>query len=158
MPQNCSNDVSLVVNYIDNVLTHGSAKEKQSLKDQFGFGPLQDDDFASALENGPWLWQSNQFYTGYSAFYEFCDYVEDAVGSTGPTPSAKGVGLQKALAGYADWSKNVLIPGCTLLAFVILYSSHSQLSMLAITHTLYSCRLRRLRLFRLEFQQLTRLF
>lgn len=30
----------------------------------------------SAIENGPWLWQSNQFTTGYSKFFQFCDAVE----------------------------------------------------------------------------------
>jgi hypothetical protein len=29
-----------------------------------------------AIENGPWLWQSNTFYTGYSGFFKFCDAVE----------------------------------------------------------------------------------
>jgi hypothetical protein len=29
-----------------------------------------------AIENGPWLWQSNSFYTGYSDFFKFCDAVE----------------------------------------------------------------------------------
>jgi hypothetical protein len=30
----------------------------------------------SAIENGPWLWQSNSFYTNYSGFFQFCDAVE----------------------------------------------------------------------------------
>lgn len=34
----------------------------------------------SAIENGPWTWQSGQFYStttlGYTPFYRFCDYVE----------------------------------------------------------------------------------
>lgn len=28
------------------------------------------------LENGPWLWQSNSFTTGYSGFFQFCDAIE----------------------------------------------------------------------------------
>lgn len=32
--------------------------------------------FHSAIENGPWLWQSTDFDTGYSEFYKFCDAVE----------------------------------------------------------------------------------
>ncbi|GME32856.1 putative serine protein [Neofusicoccum parvum] len=112
MPQNCSADVSLVIDYVDGVLLNGTAAEKQSLKEKFGLGGLEHaDDFASALENGPWLWQSNQFYTGYSSFYQFCDYVENAVGSNASVPSAAGVGLQKALDGYATWMKELLIPG-----------------------------------------------
>lgn len=35
---------------------------------------------ASALENGPWTWQSSQFYSestlGYNPYYRFCDYIE----------------------------------------------------------------------------------
>jgi hypothetical protein len=31
---------------------------------------------SSAIENGPWLWQSNSFYSNYSGFYQFCDAVE----------------------------------------------------------------------------------
>ena len=30
----------------------------------------------SALENGPWAWQSHDFDTGYTGFDKFCDYVE----------------------------------------------------------------------------------
>jgi hypothetical protein len=77
MPKNCSKDVSLVIDYIDNVLTTGTAANKTSLKTMFGLQDVQhDDDFASALENGPWMWQGNSFTTGYSQFYQFCDAVE----------------------------------------------------------------------------------
>ncbi|KAL1852283.1 hypothetical protein Plec18170_006009 [Paecilomyces lecythidis] len=111
MPVNCSKDVAKVIDHVDNVLLHGSENEKQKLKDTFGLGDLEhDDDFASALENGPWLWQSNEFYTGYSAFYQFCDAVENA-GSGNFTPGARGVGLEKALRGYASWFKNTYLPG-----------------------------------------------
>ncbi|KAK0647330.1 putative extracellular serine carboxypeptidase [Lasiodiplodia hormozganensis] len=116
MPANCSADVSLVIDNIDDVLINGSDAEKQALKARFGpLAALQhDDDFASALENGPWLWQSNQFYTGYSSFYQFCDYVENAVpfaNSTVTPPSSSGVGLEKALNGYAAWMRDILVPG-----------------------------------------------
>lgn len=34
----------------------------------------------SALEYGPWQWQSTQFYSestlGYTPYYQFCDYIE----------------------------------------------------------------------------------
>ena len=47
MPKNCSKDVSLVINHIDNVLTHGSAAKKLALKTMFGLeGVEHDDDFA----------------------------------------------------------------------------------------------------------------
>ena len=122
MPKNCSTDVSLVIEYIDNVLTTGTADQIYALKDLFGLGALEhNDDFASMLQNGPWAWQGNDFYTGYSTFYQWCDAVENAVlGSNVSTP-VSGVGLQKALAGYASWVKNSLVPGCKseLLFFLI---------------------------------------
>lgn len=47
MPQNCSADVSLVIDYVDGVLLNGTAAEKQSLKEKFGLGGLEHaDDFA----------------------------------------------------------------------------------------------------------------
>ena len=116
MATNCSTDVSLVVDHIDQVLTNGTTDEQTALKTMFGLQDLEhNDDFGAAIENGPWLWQSNQFYTGYSGFYQFCDFVENvAVAgnfSNSSIPSASGVGLDKALNGYATWFKNQLLPG-----------------------------------------------
>lgn len=116
MAANCSSDVSKVIEYVDGVLLGGDDAAKQALKDKFGLGGLEhDDDFASVLENGPWEWQSNQFYTGYSGFYVFCDSVEN-VGPLYPNatsvPGAEGVGLEKALDGYAKWVKEEVVPGC----------------------------------------------
>lgn len=55
MPQNCSTDVSLVVDHIDSVYSNGTLEEQQSLKAMFGLEDLEHyDDFAAALENGPW--------------------------------------------------------------------------------------------------------
>jgi len=48
MPQNCSTDVSLVVDHIDSVLNTGTAAEKLALKKMFGLEVLEhDSDFAS---------------------------------------------------------------------------------------------------------------
>lgn len=116
MPKNCSKDVNLVIDHMDSVLTHGSASEITALKTQFGLASVQhNDDFMAALENGPWLWQGNQFYHT-TGFYEWCDYIENAENynpnSTNTTlPSAAGVGLTKALAGYAKWTREVFLPG-----------------------------------------------
>ncbi|KAH7061304.1 peptidase S28 [Macrophomina phaseolina] len=123
MPQNCSADVSLVIDYVDGILLNGTDSDKQALKEKFGLGELKyDDDFASALQNGPWLWQSNQFYTNYSSFYQFCDYIENAItpgnnNTTNTTASSltqrtvsSGVGLSAALDGYARWVKEILLP------------------------------------------------
>ncbi|KAI0383468.1 peptidase S28 [Hypomontagnella monticulosa] len=115
-PKNCSADLNTVINYIDSVLLHGSPREKAKLKDKFKLGGLQDADFASALENGPWQWQSGQFYSittlGYTPYYQFCDYIENVwPNSTNKVPGPKGVGLVKALDGYAKWFTEVELPG-----------------------------------------------
>jgi hypothetical protein len=69
----------------------------------FGLEAVEhDDDFASVLQNGPWLWQSNSFTTGYSGFFQFCDAVENVTAGQANPPDANGVGLQTALAGYAS--------------------------------------------------------
>jgi hypothetical protein len=113
MPKNCSADVTLVIEHIDQVLTKGTADEIHALKDMFGLAALEhNDDFAAVLPNGPWLWQNSDFYTGYSNFFLFCDAVENAVPGSGTVTSASGVGLEKALAGYANWIKNSFLPGC----------------------------------------------
>ena len=120
MPANCSADISLVVDYMDGIFTNGSADQIASLKAKFMLSDLEADDIGAALENGPWLWQGNQFYTNYSAFFQFCDYVENALTtsdngttniSTNSTAPAAGVGLQRALNGYATWWTTVQLPG-----------------------------------------------
>ena len=112
MPKNCSKDVSLVIDHMDNVLMHGTAQEAHALKAMFKMESVEhNDDFMAALENAPFLWQDNQFYTN-GGFFEWCDYVENAVNATpAELPGAEGVGLQKALAGYAKWWKEVEFPG-----------------------------------------------
>lgn len=115
MPKNCSTDISIVIDHIDCVLETGTEDEKSSLKDMFGLAPLRDDDFVAALENGPWLWQGNQFYEN-TGFYDFCDAVENAINSTSP-PGAAGVGLEKALAGYAQWFNGTFLPNYCASAY-----------------------------------------
>jgi glutamate synthase domain-containing protein 1 len=116
MPQNYGNDVTLVIDHIDEVLTTGTSDEIYALKKLFGLEAVEhNDDFASALQNGPWAWQENSFYTGYSGFFQFCDAVENAVPGSNTTTPATGVGLEKALVGYANWVKTSLIPGCKSL-------------------------------------------
>lgn len=109
MPANCSKDVSLVIDYVDGVMSNGSASAQADLKAMFGLQDLEHaDDFGSALENGPWLWQSNQFYYN-GGFFDFCDAVEN-VTPNGTVPGAEGVGLEKALTGYAAWFNGTLLP------------------------------------------------
>lgn len=114
MPSNCSADVTLAIDYIDSVLLSDDADAITALKTKFGLAGVEHaDDFASVLEWGPWEWQSNQFYTGYSDFYFFCDSVEN-VGELFPNattvPGAEGVGLEKALDGYAKWISEYMVP------------------------------------------------
>ena len=112
MPKNCSKDVNLVINHMDDVLTTGSEDEVMDLKAMFGLESIEhNDDFMAALEWGPWLWQSNQFDGSYG-FYDWCDFVENAVAETNPAriPGEEGVGLEKALQGFAKWSKDSFFP------------------------------------------------
>jgi hypothetical protein len=101
---------------MDNVLTTGTIAEITALKTQFGLESVShNDDFMSALENGPWLWQGNQFYRT-TGFYTWCDYVENSYTAPNTTlnhtlPGAEGVGLEKALAGYARWTREQFLPG-----------------------------------------------
>ncbi|EFX01073.1 serine-type peptidase [Grosmannia clavigera kw1407] len=114
LPQNCSADLQLVIPHIDDVLANGTTAEIQALKDKFGLGTIEhSDDFVVALENGPWDWQESGFDADYSPVYEFCDYVENSVASVfdSATAGAEGVGLEKALDGYAKWTSEVLLPG-----------------------------------------------
>lgn len=56
MPKNCSADVTLVIEHIDQVLAKGTADEIHALKDMFGLAALEhNDDFAAVLPNSPWL-------------------------------------------------------------------------------------------------------
>ncbi|KAK4616337.1 putative extracellular serine carboxypeptidase [Fulvia fulva] len=111
MPQNCSKDVSLVIDHMDDILMHGSDQEVHDLKAKFGLETVEhNDDFMAALENGPWLWQGNQFYTN-TGFFTWCDYVEDSVNKTGSAVAGPdGVGVEKALEGYAKWWVETELP------------------------------------------------
>ena len=116
MPKNCSADLSRVVNYMDGILTNGTASQKTALKAKFGLAAVEhDDDFVAAIENGPWLWQSNSFTTNYSGFFQFCDFIENVAAagnfSNNTIPGPEGVGLTKALNGYASWTQSQLLPG-----------------------------------------------
>lgn len=48
MPANCSKDVSLVIDYVDDILINGNASAKKALKAKFGLATLEHDaDFGS---------------------------------------------------------------------------------------------------------------
>ncbi|KAK5662263.1 hypothetical protein OQA88_8168 [Cercophora sp. LCS_1] len=88
-PQNCSKDVQAVIDHVDRVLSHGSRKDKMRLKNRFMLTSLSDVDFAS-----------------------FCDYIENMwPGYSEKAPGPQGVGVQKALEGYAKWFTEQMLPG-----------------------------------------------
>ncbi|MCJ1472519.1 hypothetical protein MMC13_001167 [Lambiella insularis] len=113
MALNCSTDASLVIDHIDTVLTSENVTAVHQLKKLFGLEDLEhNDDFGAALAIGPYDWQGNSFYTGYSSFFQWCDYVEGVAGKANPVlPGSEGVGLAVALAGYAKWFKTTVLPG-----------------------------------------------
>ncbi|CAK7212297.1 hypothetical protein SBRCBS47491_001415 [Sporothrix bragantina] len=114
-PTNCSTDLVNVIAYIDNILLHGTSQQKADLKAPFLLSDLVDADFAKALSFGPIVYQQTQFFLqslyGYSPYYMFCDYIENMWPGSGQTlPGASGVGVTKALAGYAKWFSTVVLP------------------------------------------------
>ncbi|KAK4642866.1 hypothetical protein QC761_401260 [Podospora bellae-mahoneyi] len=117
MPKNCTRDVERVVEFADEVLGGGTEGEKEGLKEKFGLGGLEDEDFAAELTWGLASLQTTQFYSekniGYSPFYRFCDYVEGMypVDPNATVPGEDGVGLEKALEGYARYIKEDVVPG-----------------------------------------------
>jgi hypothetical protein len=83
----------------------------------FSFVSKKTDSDISALESAPWTWQEGQFYTanltGFTPYYQFCDYVENVwPNSTNKVPGAGGVGLTKALDGYVKYFTEQVLPGC----------------------------------------------
>ncbi|KAH8812182.1 serine carboxypeptidase [Xylogone sp. PMI_703] len=111
MTKNCSSDISLVIEHLDKIGTTGTAADQTAVKDMFGLGGLEHyDDFMEVLAKGPSEWQESQFYED-MGFRTFCDYIEGVNSKSRKLPGAGGVGLQKALTGYANWVKNELIPG-----------------------------------------------
>ncbi|GKU09216.1 serine carboxypeptidase [Fusarium langsethiae] len=112
MPKNCTADVEKVVEYLDDIMLNGSADEIQKIKENFGAPDLKhNDDFMNLLNYGPQTFQGASLRI--SDTWKFCDYVENAADTTEKSslPGPEGVGLNKALEGYARWTKEVWIPG-----------------------------------------------
>ncbi|KAG5995093.1 hypothetical protein E4U43_003115 [Claviceps pusilla] len=116
MPKNCSTDLVNVVKHIDQVLSSGDAKAAYALKKKFGFEALShNDDFGFAILTPFWYLQNRWFGdSGADPFYRFCDYIENVFPNTthpARLPGPEGVGVEKALDGYAKWSTEAYIPG-----------------------------------------------
>ena len=101
MPKNCSADVEAVISYIDTTFTSGNTEAINSIKELFNMTELTHlDDFAGALRNNLWDWQSLSPSSGYGLFHEFCDALEVKDGkSAGP----KGWGLDHALQAWGSF-------------------------------------------------------
>ncbi|KAG6157500.1 hypothetical protein E4U51_008044 [Claviceps purpurea] len=118
MPKNCSSDLKTAIAHIDKVLASGDAKAGNNLKKQFGLETFANNDFGWALNTGVEYWQSLPFkQTWHNPFYDFCDYIENVFPeaknnskSHTQLPGPEGVGLNKALHGFARWSNEVLVP------------------------------------------------
>ncbi|CAI9630996.1 unnamed protein product [Alternaria burnsii] len=96
---------------MDSILNTGSRDEQYALKAKFSMQDVaHNDDFMAALAHGPYLWLGNQFSYN-TGFFTFSDYIENAVNATPSNlPSEAGVGLDKALEGYAKWWKETRLP------------------------------------------------
>lgn len=116
MPKNCSLDYEAIIDHVDHVFKTGTMEEKEALKAQFLLEDLDhDDDAAVAISSPIWAWQSIQFYSGYSQFYQMCDAIEGASPNATGHYSDTGVGLSKALPNFAAWYRANYIPGCKSL-------------------------------------------
>ncbi|KAI0473312.1 peptidase S28 [Xylariaceae sp. FL0804] len=105
MPQNCSRDFTAIVDHVDAVLGSGSPTAQAELKQMFRLeGLAHNDDAAAAITTVMGYWQSIQFYSGYSTFYEMCDAIEGGVSNS------SGVGMPAALDNYAEWFRTEFLP------------------------------------------------
>ncbi|KAG5917833.1 hypothetical protein E4U42_007097 [Claviceps africana] len=116
MPRNCSKDVKSVVKHIDQVLSSDDVGAKYALKKRFALqGLSHNNDFVVALEFAFASWQGTSFIPPktQSRFFQFCDYVENVFPETKThhVPGPEGVGLEKALNGWARWTSEVFVPG-----------------------------------------------
>ncbi|OAA34976.1 Peptidase S28 [Metarhizium rileyi] len=109
LPKNCSTDLKVINRHFQRVLTNGTAEAKSKLKRSFGFGDIADDDFVSAINGNLGEWQNQKFYSGYTAIYKMCDYMETGNGTEIPGP--EGAGLSKSLKGLARFWREYMLPG-----------------------------------------------
>jgi len=101
MPLNCSADVEAVIAHIDETFTTGTTEQIDAIKTLFNMNLTHLDDFAGALRNNLWDWQSLQPESGPDQqFFQFCDALEVKNGvSAGP----EGWGLEHALNAWGTY-------------------------------------------------------
>ena len=105
MPENCSADVEAVISYMDTTFTSGNTEEIDSIKELFNMTDMTHlDDFAGALRNNLWDWQSLQPDVGPDAqFFQFCDALEV---KDGVSAGSDGWGLEHALNAWGTYWAN----------------------------------------------------
>ncbi|EGN95063.1 hypothetical protein SERLA73DRAFT_187354 [Serpula lacrymans var. lacrymans S7.3] len=102
MPQNCSADVEAVIAYLDQSYANNDTAAIDSLKSAFGLSGLSHiDDFASALQDNLFDWQSLQPDVGPGAmFFQFCDALEV---DNGISANASGWGLDHTITAWGSF-------------------------------------------------------
>ncbi|KAM5545186.1 hypothetical protein V8D89_001297 [Ganoderma adspersum] len=104
MPANCSADVEAVITHVDSVIGSNDTTAITTLKSTFGLPLGHNDDFAAALLQNLFSWQSLQPDSGPNqAFYQFCDALEVQNGVSAP---AAGWGLDLALQAWGTYWKS----------------------------------------------------
>ena len=96
MPRNCSADVKRISAHLQRELTTRPEGARRRLKDSFGLGELQDDDFVFATMYPLGWWQQQQFYSGYGGLFQMCDWIE---------VSGFGGGRNASLSSPYSWSR-----------------------------------------------------
>ncbi|OAA33206.1 Peptidase S28 [Moelleriella libera RCEF 2490] len=111
LAKNCSADLKRINRHVQKVLTTKPEKVKAELKSRFGLAGLQDDDFAAAVINPVFMWQGQQFYSGYRGTFRMCDYLEGFWPDSNATraPGPEGVGLDKGLNGFTKYWREVFL-------------------------------------------------
>ncbi|KAH9833657.1 peptidase S28 [Rhodofomes roseus] len=109
MPANCSADVEAVITYIDETFTNGTTDEINNIKELFNMTELTHlDDFAGALRNNLWDWQSLQPDEGPGQqFFQFCDALEV---KDGVSAGSGGWGVDYALNAWGTYWATTYYP------------------------------------------------
>jgi hypothetical protein len=105
MPRNCSADVHAVIEYTDSLLTASPPDPNaiSALKNAFGRGGFSNADFAGSLRWDLWTWQSQNVWTGYGPFNQFCDALEV---DNGQVAGEGGWGLDHAIRAWGAYDSS----------------------------------------------------
>ena len=102
MPKNCSADAALIAERVDNVFSHGTVEDRAGLKLRLGLRGQTDEALIITLAGQFRRWQSPNISSNSFELHYLCDYVENVFNAIEPLPGSGGVGLEKALDGFAQ--------------------------------------------------------